>query len=62
MTKENEHIIDRFVNFLIAENCEGCKECEPRLSCEWKQGFACKEEGQAKWFMEMGKLFKESEE
>ena len=57
--KENADVIDQFVDYLIKENCEGCTECEPRASADWKPNFACCEEGRAKWFMEMAKRFKE---
>lgn len=50
--------IDQFVDFLIRENCEGCEECDPRLSNKWKPNFACVEEGRAKWFIEMAEKWK----
>jgi len=50
--------IDKFVEYLIRENCEGCKECEPRLSSKWKPNFACVEEGRAKWLLTMAEKYK----
>lgn len=57
--RQPEDEIDRFVDFLISENCEGCKECEPRFEGEWRPHFACVEEGRAKWLLEMAKRYKE---
>ena len=54
--------IDNFVSFLIRENCEGCKECEPRLSADWKPKFACVEEGRAKWLLSMANKYKAESE
>lgn len=54
--------IDNFVSFLIRENCEGCKECEPRLSADWKPKFACVEEGRAKWLLSMAEKYKAESE
>ena len=50
--------IDDFVSFLIEQNCEGCKECEPRLSADWTPNLACVEEGRAKWLLAMAKEYK----
>ena len=49
--------IDEFVDFLITETCEGCRECEPRSNCEFP--IACVEEGRAKWLLAMAKRWKE---
>lgn len=54
-------IIDKFVEFLINANCNGCKLCEPRLSKQW-QKTVCVEEGRAKWFLQMAAEFKKQEE
>ena len=54
--------IDDFVSFLIRENCEGCEECEPRLSSDWKPNFACVEEGRAKWLLAMAEKYKAESE
>ena len=51
-------IIDKFVDFLITELCEGCTECEPRLDPDWKPNFACVEEGRAKWLINMAEKWK----
>ena len=58
MTKEE---LDRFVNYIIAEKCEGCTECEPRLSSAWKPNFACCIEGEAKWLIERAKEYAQKE-
>lgn len=60
--KALEAEIDNFVSFLIRENCEGCKECEPRLSTDWKPKFACVEEGRAKWLLSMAEKYKAERE
>ena len=52
------NIIDKFVDFLITENCEGCGECEPRLSEAWSN-VCCVEAGKAKWLLEQANRFKE---
>ena len=52
-------LIDRFVDYLITENCEGCKQCEPRLSTRWSNGVICAAEGEAKWLLDMAERFKE---
>lgn len=59
MTNQEAELIDRFVCFLIVENCEGCTECEPRLSPDWSPDLVCCEEGRAKWFMKMAARFKQ---
>lgn len=56
-----DEVIDRFVAFLIKENCQGCTECEPRINPDFFPGHACKCEGEAKWFMAMASEFKEKE-
>ena len=48
--------IDRFVEYLISELCQGCTECEPRLSDEWNET-VCLHQNDAKWMMEMAKNF-----
>lgn len=50
--------IDNFVSFLIRENCEGCKECEPRLSTDGGGNVVCMEEGRAKWLLYMAEKYK----
>jgi len=62
--KESEGMseIDNFVSFLIRENCEGCKKCEPRLSTDWNPNFACVEEGRAKWLLAMAEKYKAESE
>jgi len=57
MTAEHENLIDRFVEYLIIENCEGCKLCEPRLSSDWSN-VVCMNEGETKWLMHMAENFK----
>lgn len=53
-------IIDEFVVYLVRQRCEGCKECEPLMPVEWNpEGFACCEEGFAKWLLERAKEFKD---
>ncbi len=53
--------IDAFVDYLITELCEGCRECEPRSDCSFP--VACVNEGWAKWLMQMAEQYKaESEE
>lgn len=52
-----EELIDRFVDFLIEENCEGCTECDPKLSEDCAAVFCC-EQGRANWLMSMGEVFK----
>lgn len=56
-----DEIIDKFVNFLIEENCQGCTECEPRLDTDWFPNFACCEEGTAKWLLDCAERFKKKE-
>ena len=51
-------IIDKFVDFLIRENCQGCTECEPRLDPDWSPSLACCEEGWAKWLLDCAERFK----
>ena len=51
-------IIDRFVEFLIKENCEGCEECEPRLDSDFYPGMACLHEGECKWMLDCAEQFK----
>ena len=52
--------VDRFVEHLIRELCEGCTECEPRLPAAigQPQGFACCTEGKVKWLMSQAERFK----
>ena len=44
--------IDDFVEYLIKEICEGCTECEPRLSNQWSD-VICVTQGQVKWLYQM---------
>ena len=53
-------VIDRFVEFLIKENCEDCKECEPRLDSDFYPGMVCLHEGEAKWFLDCAERFKQT--
>lgn len=55
--KKQMNELDKFVDFLIKEMCEGCEECEPKLSSEFKPNFACCTEGQVKWLLDMKKRF-----
>lgn len=56
--------IDKFVDFLIRENCEGCQECEPKLSNAFypkvvcAENVVCVEEGRAKWLLKMAEKYK----
>ena len=52
--------IDLFVEFLIRENCDGCHECEPRLTMYQavKGGLICCEQGRTQWFLKMAEEFK----
>ena len=54
--------IDNFVSFLIRENCDGCKECEPRLSTDGVANVVCVEEGRAKWLLHMAEKYKAESE
>ncbi len=49
--------IDEFVNYLIKEMCEGCEECEPKLSAAFKPNFACCTEGRVKWLLDVKEEF-----
>lgn len=51
-------IIDKFVDLLITELCEGCTECEPRLDPDWKPNFVCCTEGKIKWLLDCAERFK----
>ena len=51
-------IIDRFVEFLIKENCQDCTECEPRLDSDFYPGMVCLHEGEAKWMLDCAERFK----
>lgn len=63
MTKEESGLIDKFVCFLIRENCGGCNECDPRFDTRFfPEVSACCEEGRAKWFLEMAERFKADKE
>lgn len=53
--------IDKFVEYLILELCQGCTECEPRLSDDWTD-VVCLNQGKAKWLMEMAERFIEKQE
>lgn len=52
--------IDKFVEYLISELCQGCTECEPRLSDEWNET-VCLHQNDAKWMMEMAKNFQKED-
>lgn len=54
----NTKEIDNFVEYLIKELCEGCIECEPRLSRQWPSEVVCITEGQIKWLLEMKERYK----
>lgn len=54
---EIENMLDRFVDFIIIENCQGCKECEPRLSEQWSN-VVCVDKGFANWIMHEAEIFK----
>lgn len=51
--------LDRFVEFLIKELCEGCTECEPKLSTAFQPDIACCVEGEIKWLLDAKKRFLE---
>lgn len=61
MTDDQKKLIDKFTNFLIRENCEGCKECDPRFDVRFFDVICC-EEGRAKWLLEMAERFKADKE
>lgn len=61
MTKEECELIDRFVDFLIKENCSGCDLCEPRLSNKWNPDIVCLNQGEANFFVDVARRFKEGE-
>lgn len=54
----NTKDIDYFVEYLIKELCEGCTECEPRLSNKWTD-VVCVTQGRVKWLLEMKERFKD---
>lgn len=58
----NSDLIDSFVDYLIQETCQGCKDCEPRLSPEWSPDVVCLHEGYAKWLMDCARRFKAEKE
>ena len=53
----NTKDIDDFVEYLIREICEGCTECEPRLSNQWSD-VICATQGQVKWLQQMRDQYK----
>lgn len=55
---ERRKVIDEFLELLISETCEDCKECEPRLSTDWMPKFACCEEGYVKFYMKLAEQLK----
>jgi len=57
--------IDKFVAYLIAEECEGCTLCEPRLEGSFVKGVenvACVSEGRIKKLLELAEEFKKARE
>lgn len=59
--------IDKFVAYLIAEECEGCTLCEPRLEGYFLKGaeggvVCCVSEGRIKKLLELAEEFKKARE
>lgn len=51
--------IDKFVAYLIAEECEGCDLCEPRLE-GFREGVACVSQGRVSWFLKKAEEYKKA--